>query len=272
MSFGKLLGAGLVLAVGALSPLEAHPRLMRPYAACRPFHARPHGMFNTCCAPIHNPCCPPVFVDPCNPCVQPMMQTTLQPQQVITYQTVPQVQYQRQTYVENVPVVSYQNVTVDEGGYQMVWVPRPVQKQVAQTVLQPQVRYRDVAVQVNQQVAQVQTQLVPQQTLSYVPQTMQVGTQYMGTQIIGWQPGGVPVIGAYPAVPMTSALPGMAPIPDSAGTVNRLVPQPQSAEMPAGDQWSTIRQRQGTAPVNTSAIPSAAAVWQSQLQTGVMAR
>lgn len=241
-------------------------------------------MFNTCCAPIHNPCCPPAFIDPCNPCVQPvfqtqlqpMVQTMLQPQQVISYQTVPQIQYQRQTYVENVPVVSYQNVTVDEGGYQMVWVPRPVQKQVAQTVLQPQVRYRDVAVQVNQQVAQVHTQLVPQQTLSYVPQTVQVGTQYTAQPMIGWQPGGVPVMGAYPAVPVTSALPSYAPVPSSAGSINRLVPQPQSTDPTPGagsDHWSTIRQRQGSAaPITTSGLPSAAAVWQSQLQTGAVAR
>ena len=65
------------------------------------------------------------------------------------------VQYQRQAQVQQVPVTSYRNVTVDRGSYQMVWVPRPVTQQVAQTTLQNHVSYRTVAVPVERQTTSV---------------------------------------------------------------------------------------------------------------------
>jgi len=252
-------------------------------------------------API-NPC-----GNPCEPCGQPILQpyqqpiyqtqlrpvaeTTLQPRQVVTYQTVPQIQHQRQAVIENVPVTTYQQVTVDEGGYQMVWVPRPVTKQVAQTVLQPQTRYRDVAVQVNQQVAQVQTQLVPQQVVRYVPETRLVGMQPAGAQIVGWQPGPAPMYaGAIPGAigtfaPTTAGLPAYTlpgePVQTIAAPTDLLVPGGSYLTPPASrvaaEEWSTIQQRQSTAPAAQAApqaatAPSAATVWQSQLQTEQVAR
>ncbi|MFV0442776.1 MAG: hypothetical protein ACK5Q5_04305 [Planctomycetaceae bacterium] len=256
MSLPKLLGAGLlVCSVLPTGSVEAcHP--------LRPFARRPFGMFNNCCAPI-DPCCAPMHApmmspampmmpsDPCgcggtmSPIMQPMYQTQLQavpqttmvPRQVMTYQTVPQVQMQRQAYVEQVPVTTYQNVT----------------------------RYRDVAVQVNTQVAQMQTQMVPQTTMSYVPLTTQVGTQ-----MAGWQYGAAPVYGMTPQFPTTTIGTGIVPVPESAtlpqsGTIVQPVPYMQGAS--ATDEWSTIRQ-QGAA----AQAPSAATVWQSQLQGGSVAR
>lgn len=249
MSLPRILSAGVVL-FGVLLPgtSEAH----RPYWLGR----RPIGLFNQCCAPVHHPCCAPAIpIDPCGVCgpamqpvfqtqLRPVTQTTLVPQQVVTYQTVPQIQYQRQAYIEQVPVTTWQNVT----------------------------RYRDVAVQVNQQVAQVQTQLVPQQTLGYIPETRAIGMQYTGPQIVGWN-GGLPI---YGSVPLTAGLPIAAqsgePVPEPidalpTGSTN---PTSQYMQGASGNEWSTIRQRsQGTSAAQP---PSAATVWQSQLQSGAVAR
>ena len=179
-------------------------------------------------------------------------QTTLVPQQVVTYQNVPQIQYQRQAYVENVPV----------------------------TVMQQQVRYRDVAVQVNQQVAQVQTQLVPRQTMSYVPETRQVGMQYLGMQTAVYpgavyQAGAYPIYGALPAIPTTAGLPiygqTTEPVPDPVGATSQPSPYMQGAS--SSSDWSTIQQRGTTGATSSAAAPpTAATVWQSQLQSGAVAR
>lgn len=65
-------------------------------------------------APLSGDCCNPC--DTCDPCQQ------------MTCQPVP----------VQVPVTTYRPVTVDRGGYQMVWVPRPVTQLVPQTSWQTQ--------------------------------------------------------------------------------------------------------------------------------------
>lgn len=288
MKLTKLCGAGLLLA-GLLFPSDAEARSRRYYE--RNHFAAPYfggygfGMVNHCCAPpvdvcapMHgcgDPCAQPVMMQSMQPVYQtqmrPVMQTTLQPQQVVTYQQVPQIQYQRQAYVEQVPV----------------------------TVYQPQVRYRDVAVQVNQVVAQTQTQMIPRQTVQYVPETRMIGMQPGGSQIVGWQTGytgmagmqyGIPQYGMQTyygtqfgygvspyGVPMSASLPAFTlpgePVPEAAG-LDRLAPQPQDAQTPGVDSnWSTIKQRTALEPAdNTSYLPSsrghiiptAATVWSSR--------
>jgi hypothetical protein len=278
MNVTRLLVAGL-FAAGLLTSAQVEARSRRycqrhPYAqACQGYGG---GQLNGCCAPPPNwNCCGPTHnmcVNPCNPCAQPLMapamqpmyqtqlrpvyQTTLQPQQFVTYQQVPQVQYQRQAYVEQVPV----------------------------TVYQPQVRYRDVAVQVNQVVAQMQTQYVPRQTVQYIPETRMVGMQPTGMQFTGWQYGGATMYGAYPTVPMTAGLPMFSlpgePIPYPQQAAELPTPDPHHLTTPGGDasgaSWSTIRQRGAGStdgqtsylPVFPSSIvPTAAVVWQSRLDS-----
>ncbi len=301
MSVSKVVSAGLLLCA-AIHPGSAEAQFglgRRPLrmfnTCCAPMHARAWApMHNPCCAPVHTPiapCCdqPIMAPAPCGVCATPVPRTTLVPRQVVTCQTVPQVQYQRQAYTVNVPVTSYQNVTVDEGSYQTVWVPRPVQRQVAQTMMQPQVQYRDVAVQTQQQIAQVQTQYVPQLSYGYLP-GMQVGGLPMtglpmtglpmtGVPMMGGPVyGGYPVYGAIAPIPMSAGLPGAVtpgvPVPDPVG-VNPagLHQQPTPYRQGAGEDWSPIRQREGSGPVSgITPVPSAATVWQSQLQTGAVAR
>ena len=96
---------------------------------------------------------------------QPVIETQMIPQQVMTYRNEVVTQYRQEAITQNVPVTTYQNVTVDEGSYQMVYVPKPVTKQVPQVVYQPQTVLRSVPYQVTQQVPQIVTQMVPQQVV-----------------------------------------------------------------------------------------------------------
>ncbi len=217
----------------------------------------------------------------------PVTQTTLEPRQVVQYETVPQIQYQRQAYTETVPVTNYKTVTVDKGSYQLVWVPRPVQVQVPYTTYTQQTRYRDVAVQVNQQVARTYTQFVPQQTVQYVPQTQVAVHSPVG---IAWQQ---PV---YTTVPQTVSLPtftlpGEPTVRQAAAPIHRPAPSPEHLQLPdaqpsrsaAADDWTTIRQRGAAQPDPQSSYnpptargaggaPSAATVWQSQLENLAVVR
>lgn len=107
---------------------------------------------------------------------RPVVTTQLRAQQVTTYRDVTETHVRNETVVQNVPVTTYQQVTVDEGGYQMVWVPKPVTKQVAQTVIQQQAQTRAVPYQVTRRIPQVSTQLVPVQTVQHITETVPMTT------------------------------------------------------------------------------------------------
>lgn len=137
---------------------------MIPWQAGLPMSIGP-----SCCGNVIAPAMPvapapaqPMLMSPvpaaCGPSVQP----------VVSFQDVPRTQIQRQAVTVNVPVTTYNQVTVDQGSYQQVWVPRPVTKVVPQTVLQPQIQYRDVAVQTVERIPQYHTVLVPQPQMTYV--------------------------------------------------------------------------------------------------------
>ena len=72
-----------------------------------------------------------------------------------TWQNVSRLEYRLQPQVQTVPVTRHRTVTVDEGGWHKIWVPKPVVKQVPETVYQPQTVYRSVPYQVTRQVPQV---------------------------------------------------------------------------------------------------------------------
>jgi hypothetical protein len=118
------------------------------------------------------------------------MQTTLQPvvetqyvqQPVMTHRDVVETQFRTEAVTQQVPRTVFENVTVDEGGYQQVWVPRPVTRQVAKTVVEQQISYRTVPYQTTRRVAEYQMQSVPRQTVRYVPSAQMV---YGGTRMMG---------------------------------------------------------------------------------------
>ena len=114
----------------------------------------------------------------------PQVQTTYRPQNVVTYQPVQTTQIRRQAVNVDVPVTTHRQVTVDEGSYQTVWVPKLVTKTVAQTQMQRQVKYVDVPYQVVHNVPRVQTQFVPQQAVAYVPQTYAYPSSIVSSTLI----------------------------------------------------------------------------------------
>jgi hypothetical protein len=245
--FRSLLGAGVVASsVVFTAAAQAHPPL-RPYLRAGWF-GRPIAP----CGPLHTPCPPIATIDPCGPCAPA----------IVSSQAIPQIHYQRQAVIQQVPVTSYQQVTVDEGSYQMVWVPRPVTRTVAQTFLQPQIAHRDVAIQTHQIVAQIQTPLAPYGVAYTTPET----------PLLGWNVGsGLLVAPLIPGTPMIATQPieRPTPHPDYLST-------PPAAVAPGTDEWQTIPQRQSTLPAEqapqASQTPTAARVWQSQLHSHTVTR
>lgn len=116
--------------------------------------------------------------------VQPVVSTQYRQQQQVSYRDVPQTQYRQEARYESVPVTTYENVTVDEGGYQQVWVPNLVTKSVAKQGYQSQLTYRSVPYQVTQRIPEVTTQYIPEQRTSYLATKT---TSYLPPVTTAWQ-------------------------------------------------------------------------------------
>jgi hypothetical protein len=100
--------------------------------------------------------------------MQPVVETRYRQEQVVTARSVVETHYRNEAYTETVPVTAFDNVTVDEGGYQQVWVPKIVCKQVPKTVYQQRQACRTVPYQVSKCVPEISTRTVPFQTVRYV--------------------------------------------------------------------------------------------------------
>ena len=206
---------------------------------------------------------------------------------------------QQKQVVENVPVTTTKNVTVDEGGFQMVWVPKPVTKQVAETTLQQQVKTVSVPVQVTRRVPQMATQMVPVQSVQYVTEHVPVqamaiarpacstcgNSQAFGMPLFAPQIGYAP---AYQAVPYATAVipqtpvstvptqqtasitaPAYQPTPAQQETVPaRSTPEPYETVPPRGGVPMPKDEATSPAPARKTSmfngVPSAASVWQSR--------
>lgn len=132
----------VVLAALILVPAgTVRAQCFNPFNTCGTCAPRPHFL-----CPFRCLTCPP----PACPC------PTVAPPQV-SYQDVVETRYRNEQVVQQVPVTRLRNVTVDEGHYQTVWVPRPVTKQVAETVLEQRVGTRTVPYQVIRRVPQSST-------------------------------------------------------------------------------------------------------------------
>ena len=256
----QLLSAVSVLGiVFALIPVSADAQLFR-----RPFH----HCCETCQLP-HAECS-------CSQ-TQQVVQTQLQAQQVTTYRDVVETHVRNETVVQNVPVTTYKQVTVDEGNYQMVWVPKPVTKQVAQTVIQQQAQTRAVPYQVVRKVPTLTTQLVPVQTVQQVTTSVPMTTwapapvmyqaarscntcnnpfgTAMQPQYIPLQAATLPTVQYAPVAvaPATISIPTMPAIS---------VPLPQTARgpSPANDSWQTIPSRSSSSSNRSYDSPSSVPV------------
>lgn len=244
-----LLAAVIPLAVRAGHAHRMYGRCghcFRLFAAC----GCPQPICGGCNLPPLNCCCPPP------PVVQtqlvPQTTTILCPQQVTTLESVTCTQIRRESQVVDVPVTTCRQVTVDEGGYQTVWVPKLVTKTVPQTTIQKQVQYRDVPYQVVQQVPRVHTQMVPQQVTTLVPQTTIIGPPNCGPAgVMGPPVMAPPSVMPSPVMPVPAVQPGV-PVPSS----SMLSPVPQPYPLPSAEL-----SRPETAIANGQVEPSEAPRW-----------
>lgn len=227
--------------------------------------AAPHGLQAQHFGNLHNGCCNTCQLPPANctcTATRPVVETQYRQEQTVTYEDVTQTQYRQEAFTETVPVTTYRNVTVDEGGYQQVWVPKLVTKHVPQTSYQQRQAYRTVPYQVSHRVPRVSTRTVPYQSVRYVTQQYQTAMTVpacntcapYGTNAVSL----APPIGATAYAPIYSPplatlppltipphrvsqatnIPPLAPIPDrhfSGASANN-----------AYDEWTTIESRSAT--------------------------
>lgn len=205
--------------------------LAMPATASAQFGVPGWNRCNTCRVPA-----PPV-VRVAPPVVQtqicPQVQTTYRQEQFTTYQPVTRTYTRRVATSVDVPVTTHKQVTVDEGSYKMVWVPKMTTKTVAETHIQKQVRYQDVPYQVVENVPQVHTRIVPQQTVHYQARTVAVAPTCCGSSMSAFAP--VPSATAMtipPAYSQTAQAPAITPTPDN--------PPQQAAVEP---KWTKVPQK-----------------------------
>lgn len=161
---------------------------------------------------------------------QPVVETQHVTRPVMTQRDVVETRYRAEAYNETIPTTAYENVTVDEGGYQTVYVPKMVTKQVAKTVYQNRTSYRTVPYQVTRRVSECASQTVPVQTIRYVPTT--AGTILFGAPTTAYSlpptyAGGYPVVSPAPVTTAWQPTPAFTPTP--APTSTAYVPTPAPA-------------------------------------------
>ena len=227
------------------------------------------GLFDRCgvgapCGAPCGDCCAPML--PPSPCFTPV-QPCLVPQQVTTYRDVPQTCYRQEPVCTTVPVTTCRQVTVDEGCFQKIWVPRMVTKSVPQTVYQQQVSYRTVPVTTMTRVPVTETHMVP--VMPSCPPTFAApgcsapcsGGMMIPGDIPGLAPAtpvpyGMPEIPGASSVPQGSSPPSLPPVglgipsgmynPPSASGPSVPVPNaadPGQTRTSSTEEWSNVERR-----------------------------
>lgn len=128
--------------------------LLVPLASFVPsaFHSETLAGWKNCC---------------CRVCYCPLPQCTCAVPQPIE-RDVTVTEYRNEAVNETVPTTYYENVTVDEGSYQSVWVPRLTTKAVARTTYQTRTSYRSVPYQVTRRITDYSYGTT---TLGFVPRS-----------------------------------------------------------------------------------------------------
>jgi hypothetical protein len=231
---------------------------------------------NCCCQNCRKPCCQCNCRAPVAPqtAYQPVVETQYAQQPVLQQRDVVATEYRNEAVLETVPATTIENVTVDEGSYQTVWVPRLTTKAVARTTYQTRTAYRTVPYQVTRRVSEYATQSVPYQTVRYVPLNGAVvgsatNPAYGSTILPPVYANGRIVSGTYPTLASSPILPARS---DASG----LVPDARYAESPVTPitprTASSSNRFDGRVADNRSAdrgpamfvpAPSAAQVWRS---------
>jgi hypothetical protein len=183
-------------------------------------------------------------------------------------------EYRTEPVIETVPATVVENVTVDEGSYQTVWVPRLATKAVARTTYQSRTAYRTFPYQVTRRVSEYATQTVPYQTVRYVPSTgsalAYTATPGVSTAFLPPIYAGSPVVaGSYPTFAAAPIYPTPVIASSISGSTAGLVPDARFADTPITPRNASSGNRNSdnrTADRSSSLFvpaPSAAQVWQT---------
>lgn len=183
--------------------------------------------------PVGDCCDSPAMIAP---------QTMMRPQQITTYVDVPKTVLRQEAVQVQVPTTTYRQVAVDEGSFQQVWVPRLVTKNVAQTVMQTQVQYRQVPQTVMERVPQITTQMVPSQIVGQYSPTI-IGSSV--GQSLGMLSQSYPIVTPTTVTPIYETAPApLNPVPTPLNESATLPhPAPQTSQV---QDWQKVRQRPST--------------------------
>lgn len=255
----------------------------------------------SCARPCQQCCCPSHVHSVPTAQMVPVTQYTTQP--VTTYRDVTETAYRNEPYVETVPRTVLENVTVDEGGYQQVWVPRVVTKQVSRTVMEQRTAFRTVPVTVTKRVPETTYQTVARSSYQCVPggHTTGLVVPPTATSYVTSTPSvaSAPALFAAPAATYTTSSsytgssytggPTSAVGPTPVATESKLVPDaqysdPPTAILPRSSRLASTANtpvaaprpaESRTAPESTAArgmfvpAPSAASVWRYSERTTI---
>jgi len=204
-------------------------------------------------------CGHPLGICPCSPCLtcqphpcgcsvspQAGCRTQVPSAQPITYRDVTRTEYRLQPETRQVPVTRYRNVTVDQGAWHRIWVPKIVTEQIPETVYENHTSYRQVPYQVTQRVPEATS--IPgsrrMTSLSGLPAT---AGGHTCPSVINWS--SQPDVTTQSPGPLTAAVDpahaDLRPLRRISVRPNRLTPVP---EPPAGPQtdaggWTRVETR-----------------------------
>ena len=182
---------------------------------------------------------------------KPVTQVCMTPEQSVTYHDVCRVGFRPEQFLQCVPKTTYDQITVDEGSWKMVWCPKSVTKVIPRTTMEQQVATRQVPYQYTEKVPQVVTRMVPKYSTKYVPETYQTVEQKpfhhrLPTKQTTMMPptcsapiatcsSPIPACSAPAPMPMTTYSPPVAPscvAPMEMPVTTYSPPQPQVAYAP----------------------------------------
>ena len=252
----------VILAVSAAVPVLLHKQIQAgdSHCCCR-----------VCRQPCGRCCCPAPAARAVVPqtTYQPIIETQYAQQPVIQQRDVVATEYRTEPVLETVPATVVENVTVDEGSYQTVWVPRLTTRAVARTTYQTRTAYHTAPYQVTRRISEYATQTIPYQTVRYVPATgsaLAYTTPGISTAFLPPIYSGAPVIaGTYPTVAAAPVYPTLAhPAAATASSLSSntagLVPDARHADTPVTPITPRTADRSASRFVPA---PSAAQVWQT---------
>lgn len=245
-------------------------------------------------------CCCNVCQHPVPQCVcavpqvsyQPVYETQYVQKPVLQERDVTVTEYRSEAVNETVPATVYENVMVDEGSYQTVWVPRMTSKTVAKTVYQNRLSYRSVPYQTTRRISEYTTQTIPQQTVRYVPSNTNslvysttpgygvAGYPYSysygstGVAYNGYPVNSAPLVSSAPVVAGPTVIgSSLAPLPDprfANAPATSIAPRTASSDPFANTTSvapSTESRTADRGPALFTPAPSAATVWRSHYGT-----